>query len=894
MNKKVNLLCVMLLALLTFPSVQINGQQVETDSEGLRLLKKSYEQLDFIDYTSLKRDYLLNKGFFFGQGLEVYKAFSSGDQEKNITFNSPDLFLKHLVCLDRSEWNTDFLISEQAYIAYLKRIEQAENVIPIGILQVEGVWLEGDQVEQNVEAKKQRRVIEEDYEKVTIYSASVLLTTTAIPQVNFVLDEFVYFDKNQGIESIEIDFGDGQGYRIVSKGDRISVDYEVPGEKAIAVKMISAKGEFYNYSTIKVLGLERIVPDEVIDISVEDINGSRGLVGGRADIIIGCDGVFDKPVIFVEGWDALNTNGLSHFTEKGLPEALRDKFEYAGYDVVYLDFSNGGTDIRTNSLVLQRLIRDINIRKIGNEKMTVIGASMGGLVVRHAIRKLEMTNYTHNVGHYISYDSPHRGANIPPGIQTLLLDVNDIFIRDLFGIQQSNIDKALAALNSKAARQMLIRYKGPNPHPDFTQFYTELNNMGFPSQGGIRNIAILNGSGTGARQDPANNFDPGDKLASANAFLGTPLGFIFADIDVWSNQINATDKVSAIRIFFNGIPTTLKSKSFAFDGFNYDMCAGGRLPVGTPSTFGIGTNGLLSYFFNLNNHGRPFITHSPLFSTTASEVTLTTQADLNRSVSFLENNNLTPFDKIYAGNVHTPHTDSREIIPLWDTLLMSEFSIGSLASCGVTVGTMGAASTPVIYGDRFYMCEYDRRVRFWNGDPTTLSGFFSYNWTITGPESFPPESGETIVISYPDPGLYTIKLRRSFISPINGSISAAHTRVVRSYPYWHSQYGCDEDGPIRFTSTENNYPNRSLSAFPNPNRGERLQVTFDLAQGADIELSIFSVDGRTSNRKVLLKGYRAVGNHTESFNIAGLSSGVYILQLNGVNVQEQQKIVVQR
>lgn len=48
------------------------------------------------------------------------------------------------------------------------------------------------------------------------------------------------------------------------------------------------------------------------------------------------------------------------------------------------------------------------------------GVSMGGLIIRYALTKMEHDGTDHRVERYISFDSPHLGANVPLGFQQML------------------------------------------------------------------------------------------------------------------------------------------------------------------------------------------------------------------------------------------------------------------------------------------------------------------------------------------------------------------------------------------------------------------------------------------------------------------------------------------
>ncbi len=157
---------------------------------------------------------------------------------------------------------------------------------------------------------------------------------------------------------------------------------------------------------------------------------------------------------------------------------------------------------------------------------------MGGLVARYALRDMEMNKgEIHDTKLYISHDSPHQGANVPLAAQALVrhlvgTDISLPFFFSLFdanivnlGDQVPALQDALALVESPAAQQMLIyqlqgtggnvSINGSTPHDSFL---TEYQNMGYPSQNGIRNIAIANGTDCGSPLD----FNPYDPLIDAN------------------------------------------------------------------------------------------------------------------------------------------------------------------------------------------------------------------------------------------------------------------------------------------------------------------------------------------------------------------------------------------
>ena len=228
----------------------------------------------------------------------------------------------------------------------------------------------------------------------------------------------------------------------------------------------------------------------------------------------------DKPIFFVDGFDPgdgrtipLMYSLLNFGTPtQNLAELVRDQ----GFDLVVLNFPtytsssdgstliDGGADfIQRNAFILTELITTINAMKTGSEQNVLIGPSMGGLISRYALRYMEQNALDHDTRLYMSFDSPHRGANVPIGIQYLFN-------------YMLNGDPAITAiepvvnglLNSAAAKQMLVDHFSshlnvastyeqdptkllPDGAANFRDaFQAELDAMGFPQT--TRNVSIIN------------------------------------------------------------------------------------------------------------------------------------------------------------------------------------------------------------------------------------------------------------------------------------------------------------------------------------------------------------------------------------------------------------------
>jgi hypothetical protein len=232
-----------------------------------------------------------------------------------------------------------------------------------------------------------------------------------------------------------------------------------------------------------------------------------------------------RPLIFVEGIDP-STNAEPdgrNFTEDihdilndnayipmlpALPNSttLLRQIQNLDYDLIVLNFTDGGDYIQRNAYVLEELINIVNSTVGEDAQPVVVGYSMGGVVARYALADMEADSIPHWCPLFVSFDSPQQGANVPLGLQafTQLGSVANSINPDLA--------YAVANLNCNAAKQ-LLRYRLSSalttsnlPLPknqDYVDFFTELTSLnncnGFPTQ--CRNIGISLGSGQGVPQN---------------------------------------------------------------------------------------------------------------------------------------------------------------------------------------------------------------------------------------------------------------------------------------------------------------------------------------------------------------------------------------------------------
>lgn len=517
-------------------------------------------------------------------------------------------------------------------------------------------------------------------------------------------DNLKFTNNGNTIDKLEIDFNDGAGYVDVSHRNYHSVSYSRSGSKIITCKITSNEQEYYSKSILLVKGIEKDFQakslfgqcyDELLTISVPQIHAdedglNNGLVDANAYIRYGCgnNNKLRKPIIFVEGIDfgeknkyygdemfydgdcgQLNRYGAfgwynfvnGDFDGVGniaiLPDAIQ-KLHSDGHDVILLDFKAGATHIENNAETLIYLLNYLNGKLNENnstEQSIVSGISMGGQVVRYALRKMENENVNHNVKTFISIDSPNLGANIPLGLQY-----------NIRFAAFSAVGLAQPALLRPATKQLLLyHYKAsendgsvylglinwskikPRPHELHLNLYNSAHMTTFPQK--CRNVAISNGSKFGANQ----GYQEGNKMLynlSSNIIINQ-------SIESWAMKTGG-DKISNCKrtLFTFGLlpPITYRMSVRAVEGKAYD-----HIPGGYRTTAQDLVDGLTDVFMpNISVHIKEQHAFIPTFSGLAineayKEANL--PATLGVNYPYNHNPNLSPFDVIFADAVNHKH-----------------------------------------------------------------------------------------------------------------------------------------------------------------------------------------------------------------------------------------------
>ncbi len=252
-------------------------------------------------------------------------------------------------------------------------------------------------------------------------------------------------------------------------------------------------------------------------------------------------------MIFIEGF---NPSELQNQTYEAMKTRLKDFLNIStssppmwqrlydeGYDLIYVDFDDGAGDIVTNAQVVKRAILLVNEMKHAagsSEKTKVIGASMGGVVGKWALREMEIAGEVHEVDQFTSFDAPLKGANVPLGIQHMIKDLatrnGKVVIKTFFGsitLKSFSIGEFIPLIqtvktvfNKPATKQMLF-YNAwadeSNPRQFHDAFYSQFEALGDLQQ--IEHIKVSNGSSIGQTQ----LLNAGELYATVTGFGTTPV-----------------------------------------------------------------------------------------------------------------------------------------------------------------------------------------------------------------------------------------------------------------------------------------------------------------------------------------------------------------------------------
>ena len=810
---KTKILSVIIVFIVTLCSHLVKGQ------DSYELLSNYYSMFSEI---AVENDFLLNKGFIDPNHLQNAKIIEHSTTDFVIT-NPQDW--RHIYEKVRlSEVNQQSILAPINTFWDISTIDSKNNTnIPIGMIDIEGKFLHPDLIEDHFDSDEGKIKSTAPFETIRIFSISNLQETAYSGQVTFSIDPNLYFSNSPNqIEHLEIDFDDGNGYQEFDlTHTQIPISYQSKGSKNLIFKVFTNSDTLISYSIIDIKVLEYLPPTFARTIFPNTQNNARinaTISGGQYEVHLGCDNKLDKPVILVEGFDPLKVRQPGDLIEKYRDIGVWDNLSASGYDLVALKFNNNHDFIQNNAGVLKSLIDEINQDKEGHFENIIIGESMGGLVTRVALAELEADGIDHETGLYISYDSPHKGANIPLALQHFGHDALDItFIEvisfllkvcrytKLWGFlldgAVDGVDDArdiVNSNNSNAARQMLIRHRNfPNEmNPDFLSFQTFLNNTGYPSTS--RNIALINGSNNANQQwdDTGNNLsDLGESMVDEQ--IGCRCCGFKINLNMWVSSVNTSAKVSDIEIRVQAplpctqIETTNKNGYGTFDDKPWDISPGGF----TSEDIDVWLLGLDEYFrFSFVPTVSSIDLDQTLIDGTNGTFYYNENGIANRSKLSIIQNNQTPFDDLYSDFFNSNHING-------ESFINSNGNEEALVSVLEIIEEQEIMHENMFLQNKTIQSGWNRGFEA-NRSITAGNNINPENWTTINPDR--PSSEDIKII---DAGDFIIE------SGANVNFTASDEIVLR--PGFHAAAGATFTAKIAPSSGSCNQPNGRISSASN-------------------------------------------------------------------------------
>lgn len=473
-----------------------------------------------------------------------------------------------------------------------------------------------------------------------------------------------------------------------------SIDFKLTSTRMILMAALTtwtvqtqAQGRFFPEPNPEFFPQRSVVSTITANIAYQGFGEPQAYFGqGEYEIFLdNVDGVLDRPVIVLDGFDPGDGRGIGalyaslSYGGQNLADELRD----LGFDIVVLNAPNyitdgyeiggGGDFIQRNAMVLIALIQELNAQKQGDEELVVLGPSMGGLIARYALAYMEQEGLPHETRLYLSFDSPHRGANIPIALQYL---INYFAVVGGDPMAQATVD---FVLNSSAAKQMLVDHLSghllagsdleqdpnlllPAGAPNFRdEFQQELDALGFPQN--VRNVTMINGA-----VDGTNIGSPGMEVVNTSIEVDA-----LTDIDIalyFTPEAGQNITVTDVATYFIGIPVSTFSADAQSPGSSdgVDSAPGGTGNISAALAGGGGSPVLQEFIDALNQDEYSFI---PTMSALAIDTdNWHGPADIAAS----------PFDNIEASTINSGHVSLTQsmadfaIIEIFGSLSNDDFT----------------------------------------------------------------------------------------------------------------------------------------------------------------------------------------------------------------------------
>lgn len=337
------------------------------------------------------------------------------------------------------------------------------------------------------------------------------------------------FATNCQIQRLEFDLG--IGYSPLLFGERINVNLH-DGTNVLKLRVTLSDGTVLKAQTairsqkeaigartlseLEPIPVNKVRVDKTAEITGQDYGGVQ--TSANVNVHFANGHSFQRPVVFVEGFDPhVSSDYPNGFITIDRLASFISEFDSKKIDLVYVDWNNSEEYLQANANTLIEVLKWLNNEKKLSKctaSTIVLGHSMGGIISRYALKKMENENVKHDVGTYISYDAPHLGANVPIGVLYAYYGIKKFLkekgilgrLADKYTNLREYISLGDAMAFSTAAQQMLIYSvdaTGTLNNQEHLMWQKELNSLGFPRGDAGKTMKLLAVAG-GSYQKPQN------------------------------------------------------------------------------------------------------------------------------------------------------------------------------------------------------------------------------------------------------------------------------------------------------------------------------------------------------------------------------------------------------
>lgn len=362
----------------------------------------------------------------------------------------------------------------------------------------------------------------------TLPSTATLNPVFKIGEMSFITDSTLinYVDGNL---QLFIDFGNGDGAHEIhlQENPQINVVYPDTGTYIIEAQVF-LNGVPMKRSSSSIFVDNGLTAENLDELGIVTRDGASfdGLKVFEYSSNCSNFAAEEKIIFIAAGYNPLSFSkklgerDALHLYEKYVIDGKLQNLISLGYRIVIVDWNDPNDDIRNNAARFRDVLNHYICIADNEEQFVVIGESMGCLVARYALTRMEdgwqsdcFPEKKHNTRLFISNDGPHQGANIPMSLQCLygkaFRDGGPLMgiVEFLNSFTKNKLNFQTTLLKGTSVKQMLnAHYSMPlfTPHSYFNEFFEDLESHGnYPQL--CKNVALSNGTLDGLNQGQSMN-----------------------------------------------------------------------------------------------------------------------------------------------------------------------------------------------------------------------------------------------------------------------------------------------------------------------------------------------------------------------------------------------------